>query len=104
MPCLAAPLASDPCDHVVGGDPGRLVAEEDRAPYRGGHQSSCEPTSPQRISISSPSSRSVEKPAARLCSPPPCSRAIAETSPSPSLDRRLPLRPARPREPVARPR
>ena len=53
-------------------------------------------TSPQRKETSPSSSRSVEKPAARLWPPPPCLRAIAETSMSPSLERRLTLRAARP--------
>ena len=38
----------------------------------------------------------VEKPAARRCPPPPCSRAMRETSTRPSVARRLTLRSARP--------
>ena len=59
-------------------------------------------SSSQRKSMSSSISRSVEKPAARLWPPPPCLRAIAETSTSPSLERRLTLRAAWPRSPRSR--
>ena len=54
--------------------------------------------------MSSSSSRSVEKPAARMWPPPPWLRAIAETSTSPPLERRLTLRAARPRVPWSRTR
>ena len=49
-----------------------------------------------------PNSISVEKPAARLSPPPPLTRAIAETSTSPALARRLTLRAAGPRSPRSR--
>src|SRR5262249_47278021 len=92
-------------DDVVRGHAGGLVVEQHRATSvsrRHRQLPSWETTSPQRKSTSSPSSRSVEKPAARVCPPPPCLRAISETSTSPSLERRLTLRAARPRLPRSR--
>src|SRR5262249_15499514 len=100
-----AALAADLRDDVRRGDPGRLVVEQHRSSrVGGGHRQgpSWATTSAQRNDTSSSSPRSVEKPAARTWPPPPCLRAIAETSTSPSLERRLTLRAAWPRLPRSR--
>ena len=71
---FAAALAADLGDDVVRGDAGRLVVEQHRARIAVGHAQVAELGARPRRRGTRPArsnSRSVEKPAARLCPPPP---------------------------------
>src|SRR5918994_3269830 len=80
---------ADVGDDVVRGDPGRLVDEQHAV---GRRAQSWRAGSVRRTSTSSGKPRSVEKPAARRCPPPPSERAICDTSTRPSVARRETLR------------
>ena len=79
-------------DDVVRGHPRGLVHEQHAVLDGAGGAQSCSASSARRNATSSGNSRSVEKPAARRCPPPPWARAMRETSTRSSVARRETLR------------